>query len=341
MTRSSRKATLSDIAAKARISVPAVSMALADHPRISLQTKRKVLRISEQLGYRPVQRAADANGAGLSVRRVGLVCVHSAVTDPVLATLMMHLAGLASRQDIAMETLCIGEGADTAARTRRLVQFAKAQDGVLLTGYVEQSTVDAVAKVDVPLVVLGDPLAGTMVDHVSFDFQAAGRLATTYLLGQGHRRIGFVCELMAPGGANARWHEGYLLAHHDLGLIPDGALTLNINDANSQRVYHQSFDSVRQQLLASPQPATALLVSNPFIAETLINAFAQQRSAPAIVTANLGAPRPSLQGQPQIVLAHETLAHHAFKRLLHVCRHPHDLPLRTLLPLETQGFAGG
>ena len=50
--RKSPAPRLRDIAEKAGVSVPTVSLALADNPRISLQTKRLVWRISEDIGYR-------------------------------------------------------------------------------------------------------------------------------------------------------------------------------------------------------------------------------------------------------------------------------------------------
>ncbi|MEX0776629.1 MAG: LacI family DNA-binding transcriptional regulator [Phycisphaeraceae bacterium] len=338
MARSPRKTRLRDIAAQANISVPAVSMALADHPRISLQTKRKVLQISEQLGYRSSQRLLDSSASGPSVKRVGFACIHGTLADPLTATTMMHLAGLASRQEIAMETFCVEDISDPAVLTRRLVKFAEGQDGVILTGYVEQPAVDAVGKADVPLVVLGDPLRGTAVDHVSFDFQGAGRYATAHLLKQGYRRVAFVCELMAPGGANSHWHDGYLLAHHDAGLTPDARLTLDLDDANPERVYRQAPARVGEELINLPEPATALVVSNPFIAEALIGALASGDSPLPMVTASLGTPRPVLQYLPQIILSQEILAQYSFNRLLHICRHAHSRPLRTLVPYQTSGF---
>ncbi|HYD84461.1 MAG TPA: LacI family DNA-binding transcriptional regulator [Opitutus sp.] len=45
--------TVRMIAARAGISGPAVSMALRDHPRISEATRKRVLRIAEEMGYRP------------------------------------------------------------------------------------------------------------------------------------------------------------------------------------------------------------------------------------------------------------------------------------------------
>ena len=51
MIRKTRKITLKDVAERAKVSVAAASMALADHPQISPETKDRVLRLSRKLGY--------------------------------------------------------------------------------------------------------------------------------------------------------------------------------------------------------------------------------------------------------------------------------------------------
>lgn len=52
-TSGETRSTLRMIAARAGISGPAVSMALRNHSRISVATRRRVLRIAEEMGYRP------------------------------------------------------------------------------------------------------------------------------------------------------------------------------------------------------------------------------------------------------------------------------------------------
>ena len=62
--------TLRDIAERVGVSVSAVSMALADHPRIGAETKSRVLRAAEELGY-----VTNAAGRALRVNRVGAVAL--------------------------------------------------------------------------------------------------------------------------------------------------------------------------------------------------------------------------------------------------------------------------
>src|SRR5689334_9949998 len=49
--KTSKRVSLKDIADRAEISIAAVSMALSDHPRIALDTKRRVRQLSIEMGY--------------------------------------------------------------------------------------------------------------------------------------------------------------------------------------------------------------------------------------------------------------------------------------------------
>ena len=55
---SSRRPTLADVAARAGVSVPLVSIVMRDAPGASAVTRERVRRIAEELGYRPA--LADA-----------------------------------------------------------------------------------------------------------------------------------------------------------------------------------------------------------------------------------------------------------------------------------------
>ena len=65
-----RNATIVDIAAHLAITPSAVSKAFSDHPRISAETKAKVLQAAIQLGYVP-----NGMATGLRKGRSGLVGV--------------------------------------------------------------------------------------------------------------------------------------------------------------------------------------------------------------------------------------------------------------------------
>lgn len=64
------KATLKDVADRVGVSVSAVSMALADHPRIGESTKRRVMLAADELGY-----VSNAAARALQAKRAGAVAL--------------------------------------------------------------------------------------------------------------------------------------------------------------------------------------------------------------------------------------------------------------------------
>jgi LacI family transcriptional regulator len=65
-----RKTTIVDIANKLGITPSAVSKALSNHPRISVETKNAVMKSAVELGYKPNYLAA-----GLRKGKSGLIGV--------------------------------------------------------------------------------------------------------------------------------------------------------------------------------------------------------------------------------------------------------------------------
>lgn len=54
-----KKANLRDVAKAAKVSVATVSLALRNHPSISESTRKKILKVANQLGYQPNPRVAE------------------------------------------------------------------------------------------------------------------------------------------------------------------------------------------------------------------------------------------------------------------------------------------
>src|SRR5215211_7651893 len=76
-----KKVTIRDVAAKLGLSAMTVSLALRDHPRISLETKQRIRAAMDKLGYRPnpVARALATGKSNL----LGVIVPNS--SDPYYA----------------------------------------------------------------------------------------------------------------------------------------------------------------------------------------------------------------------------------------------------------------
>ncbi len=96
--------TIYDIAEKLGITHPTVSRALNDHPRISSKTKEKVLKVAEELGYRP-NYAARSFGTG-KTRTIGMIVPD--LTNPYFVDYLRAAEKQVASENYSMVTLEYG-----------------------------------------------------------------------------------------------------------------------------------------------------------------------------------------------------------------------------------------
>lgn len=234
----SQSVTLKDIAREANLSVGAVSKALAGYPHISEATRKRVLRISSELNYRP--RAAQRRTAGQQ-RRVKLAFTESSTTlMRISSTLLPALMAAAQEQDVRLE---LGQMKPADAQWWDQLEANLADMvGVLILGWLDRVTAeDAARRANRPCVVIGDvkphssaePIA---VHRVDTDKLAMACYATEALIEAGHRRIGFFCSPYPPGGWNDQWLTGYRLALMRAGLPDDPLIRPVLESRNRDEV---------------------------------------------------------------------------------------------------------
>ena len=199
--------TLADLAALAGVTPATVSRALSGHARISPATRRRVVDLAEQHGFRINQTARNLRLGRTDSIGVVIPLGHESaqrVSDPFYTAMIGQLVdGLARReQAMLLSAVMPHDGAwlDNLARSGRV-------DGIVV---LCQSDQDAVlrqsARVYRPLVVWGE--GGSDYCCVGTDNRQGGRIATEHLLGLGRRRIAFAGMTDIPE-LDAR-HAGYL-----------------------------------------------------------------------------------------------------------------------------------
>ncbi|MBF8377306.1 LacI family DNA-binding transcriptional regulator [Alicyclobacillus mali] len=218
-------ATIKDVARLANVSPSTVSRVLANSPRISEETKRRVRAALEQLNYHPnaFARGLVTNSTGA----IGILIPPSAeefFVNPFFAEWMAGVAEVARQRgvDTVLSTSARGEieMLDHMIRGRRV-------DGVLLIGTRRGDPVlKEISKLRCPAVLLGRPADPAHVSWVNNDNQRAAYDATLHLLNLGHRRIGFL------GGASdlvvtMDRVAGYRNALVDYGVEPDPRLEVS------------------------------------------------------------------------------------------------------------------
>jgi DNA-binding LacI/PurR family transcriptional regulator len=252
-----RRITIADVAADAGVGVGTVSRVLNGSERVRAATLRAVQDSIDRLGYRP-SHAATALVRG-TPHTVAVVVTH--MTRP--ASVARVAAALAELAEQGYDTIVCN--VDTAVeRDRHLEALLPTHraDGVLgISLPLSREQLARFARTGVALVSVDAPTAGvpqTVIDNV-----AGGRLATEHLIGLGHRRIGFVGDLVSakpPAGmgftSSADRLRGYrrALAAAGIGFVT-GLIRRGAHDAATAAEH-------AAQLLKSADPPTAIFAAS-------------------------------------------------------------------------------
>jgi LacI family transcriptional regulator len=212
------------IAAKLKISRATVSRSLANHPAISADTRAKVLRVAEELGYKQSPgRAARRRTGGSRALTVG-VLIGIPAEKVVMATFPYILKGIQERADMERVHLDVRYQApgDIHPETNRrsVFQHIRGSDwrGTILIYPFPEPAVDMIARKLSTVAVL-ESYSNPAIDIIDTDDASAILTLVLRLHANGHRRIGFLSWDYPVGGHwVARRFSGYVEALFSLGL---------------------------------------------------------------------------------------------------------------------------
>jgi DNA-binding LacI/PurR family transcriptional regulator len=176
---------MADVAERAGVSIMTVSRVLNRHPSVTAETRRRVERAIERLGYRP-NSAARTLATGRSAT-IGVVSVETPHYGPT--NTLFGIEGAARAGGLFVSFVAVRDVNE--AQMRAAVEHLRATnvDGIVVVAPI-RAALDAIDRVtvDVPIVVL----KGATTDEdttVAIDQAEGSRLATQYLLELGHRTV--------------------------------------------------------------------------------------------------------------------------------------------------------
>jgi DNA-binding LacI/PurR family transcriptional regulator len=206
----SRRATIADVAAASGVGIGTVSRVINGGANVRETTRAKVLKVIDELGYRPSHLAASLSRG--TPRTVAIVVPQ--LTRP---SAVMRLAGALSVLDEQGYDTVVCNVDTLEQRDHHLAALTTRQraDGVIVVSLrLSAQQLASFRKAGVPLVTV-DALAPGVPQTITDDV-AGGRLATRHLLSLGHRRIGFVGDTMRGAAAASRVGLGFVTSQHRL-----------------------------------------------------------------------------------------------------------------------------
>lgn len=188
------------IAELAGVSRSTASRAFGERGRINEKTRKRVLEIANQLGYRP-HRAASALASG----KTGVIGLALPIIDtPYMGELIVEFERTARNTDYHVEFYSLDRDAEVAVDHINLLGRARRVDALIIVPLPnEQIERSLVYLVQTGLPVVSLTRTGHLgIPFVVNDFEKGGYLATKHLLELGHTNIGFMA---GPPPAAGGW----------------------------------------------------------------------------------------------------------------------------------------
>ncbi|MBG6238711.1 DNA-binding LacI/PurR family transcriptional regulator [Mycetocola sp. CAN_C7] len=249
-----RKPTITDVARTAGVSKGLVSFALNDKPGVSPETRKRILDVAGDLGWRPSLSARSLStktsfALGLVIRRKAEVIS----ADPFFPAFIAGVESVLTEEGRAL-VLSVVPDATAEMKSYRTLAGDNRVDGVFLTDLRRNDErFDLLAELALPAVALGRPGPGVEIPSVQVDDTHGIAAAVAHLISLGHRRIGHVAgdPHMMHGG---RRRSSFTDAMRDAGLDPSLVIETDFSAS-------QGADATRT-LLGAGAPPTAIVFAN-------------------------------------------------------------------------------
>lgn len=245
--------TRDDVAKLAGVSSATVSYVINNGPRpVAEETRLKVLRAIEKLGYQP-----SAVARSLKTKKTATIgVIVSDILNPVLSAVAKGIEDALLPRNYNM-ILCNSDEDPERELTFLNMLLGKQVDGIILLPTCENKhfLFSLIDKQTLPIVLLDRRLEGLPADTILFDNESGAYQATRHLIELGHRRIACIGlpRLLTPGLERL---QGYERALQEAGIPFDPALVVE-GSFKAEKGSH-----LVDQIFASPDPPTAIMVSS-------------------------------------------------------------------------------
>lgn len=226
---------LKDIAARARVSVATVSMALRDNKLISKPTRVRILALAEKMGY----QAHPYVSAYMSWRRT-----RGALTRPTIALLHAYATsdgwrnhGSTSLREMhrgVLEQIRLrGYGSEEfwlqAARPARLVEILKTRaiNGLIFAPIPQKTQPYDFPWADFSAVQIGAGPTGLKLPRVAHDHYQSALEAVRRCAGRSYRRPGLVIDQAHDARLQHVWRAGFEMGVEECGFARNVVLQIS------------------------------------------------------------------------------------------------------------------
>ena len=241
-----------EVAALAGVSLKTVSRVINAEPAVSDDVRSRVVGAIQRLDYRHDHAASSLRRSDRKTSTIGVLLED--VANPFSSALHREIEDVALRRGVLV---LAGSSDEDEAREQQLIAAftSRRVDGLIIVpASHDHSYLLSERRAGTSMVFVDRPPAFLDADSILTDNQAGARQGVAHLIAYGHRRIGYLGDLMTITTAADRY-QGYEeeLAAASIALDPQLA-RLNVHGIDRA-------DAATVELLSLPEPPSALFTS--------------------------------------------------------------------------------
>ena len=231
----SNKVTIYNVALSADVSLATVSRVLNNPKKVKKETRDRVLKVIDELGYRP-----NAIARGLASRKTTTVGVLvSDLTRASIAEMLGGISDIARQYKYSIKLFTTPENVDFNEQMKIII--AEQVDGLLLLNdELEHDKMkmvnDICAQNEVPLVLANVLSDVDTVPSVSIDYEKAGYEITKLMIETGKKDI-YLLSTVRNYSVNDKKEKGYQKAMLEASLEPKIFRTSGSTSVNRQHFF--------------------------------------------------------------------------------------------------------
>lgn len=186
--------TIKDVAKRAGVAPSTVSRVIADNPRISTETKKRVRKAMKELGYHP-----NINARNLAVRSsqsIGVIMPSSAdvaLQNPFFPEVLRGIGSYLHDVEYSLYVSTGGDEETTYEEVQRMVNGNRVDGIILLYSRMNDPIQNFLMEKKFPFVIVGKPSENeSEITYVDNNNIQASKDLTNHLIELGHQHIAFI-----------------------------------------------------------------------------------------------------------------------------------------------------
>ena len=224
-------ATIYDVAGAARVSLATVSRVLNNPEKVNEETRKRVLEVIKQLGYRP-----NAIARGLASRKTTTIgIIVSDITRASVSQMIHGIMTIAKQFSYSIKIFSMADEASIDDFVRTVV--SEQVDGVIfLNDELDHAQMSQIKQMfddsNIPFILSNVVSEDESIPAVNINFETSAYEITKKMISSGRKNI-YLFSTVRRYSANNRKEAGYTRAMEEAGLEPKIFRTSGDPDINS------------------------------------------------------------------------------------------------------------